>query len=588
MRFLKLYARVLGQLAAERRLAWALVIANIAVAFAQFAEPLLLGRVVDRLAAAQGAGRAPQWGEIVPLVALWGGFGLFTVLAGVVVALHSDRLAQRRRMAAMADFYAHLMRLPASYHEKTHTGRLTKIMLDGPNAMFGLWLTFFREHCAAFVALFVTLPATLAVNWRFGIVLIGLVGFFAVAMNYVIRGTKRNQGEADGVYHLMASRVADALANLPMLQVFARTNDEASTYRAMGAQYLAAQFPVLAWWAIATIATRASATFTLIAVLGFGIWLDMRGQTSLGQIVAFMGLAGGLIGRLDQINNFLYRIFGAAADLTLYFDAMAVPPAVDDLPGAKPVGRLEGNVRFENVGFSYDGARTALRDISFEAKAGQTIALVGSTGSGKSTTLALLHRAFDPSAGRVTIDGIDVRAMTLETLRANIGVVLQEPYLLARSIEDNLRIGKPDATLEEIARALDQAQAADFVAALPQGLQSEAGERGRNLSGGERQRLSIARALLKDPPILVLDEATSALDATTEARLQAALDSARRGRTTFIIAHRLSTIRNADVILVFDRGRIVEAGRFEALAAGGGAFSLLARAQILPAPAAVG
>ncbi len=356
----------------------------------------------------------------------------------------------------------------------------------------------------------------------------------------------------------------------------------------MGAQYLAAQFPVLAWWAIATIATRASATFTLIAVLGFGIWLDMRGQTSIGQIVAFMGLAGGLIGRLDQINNFLYRIFGAAADLTLYFDAMAVPPAVDDLPGAKPVGRLEGRVGFENVGFSYDGARTALRDINFEANAGQTIALVGGTGSGKSTTLSLLHRAFDPSAGRVTIDGIDVRAMTLDTLRANIGVVLQEPYLLARSIEDNLRIGKPDANPEEIARALDQAQAADFVAGLPQGLRSDAGERGRNLSGGERQRLSIARALLKDPPILVLDEATSALDAATESRLQAALESARRGRTTFIIAHRLSTIRNADVILVFDRGRIVEAGRFEQLAASGGAFSLLARAQILPTPAAAG
>ena len=582
MRFLALYARVLGQLRPEGGLALALVAANIAVAFAQFAEPLLLGRVVDRLASAQGAHRAPQWGEIAPLVLAWGGFGLFTILAGVVVALYSDRLAQRRRMAAMADFFAHLMDLPASFHAETHTGRLTKIMLDGPNAMFGLWLTFFREHCAAFVALFVTLPATLAVNWRFAIALIGLVAFFGLAMNTVIRGTKRHQGAADGHYHAMAAHVADALANLPMLQAFARTGDEAHSYRAASARYLAAQFPVLAWWALATISTRASATLTLIGVLVFGVWLDMRGQTSLGQIVAFMGLAGGLIGRLDQINGFLYRIFGAAADLTLYFDTMSVAPAVADRASARAVGRLTGDVWFENVAYAY-GERTALLDVSFEAPAGRTVALVGGTGSGKSTAMALLYRAFDCAAGRVTIDGVDIREMTLASLRANIGIVLQEPYLLARSVEDNLRIGKPEASEAEIRRALTLAQA-DFVVDLKAAI----GERGRNLSGGERQRLAIARALVKDPPILILDEATSALDAATEARLQAALESARRGRTTFVIAHRLSTIRNADVILVFERGRIVEAGGYEELVARGGAFARLAGAQTSPKPAPAG
>jgi ATP-binding cassette subfamily B protein len=582
MRFLKIYARVLWQLRPEGGLALALVAANIAVAFAQFAEPLLLGRVVDRLATAQGAHRPPQWGEIAPPLAAWGGFGLFAILAGVAVALYSDRLAQRRRMAAMADFFAHLMDLPASFHAETHTGRLTKIMLDGPNAMFGLWLTFFREHCAAFVALFVTLPATLAVNWRFGLVLIGLVAVFGLAMNAVIRGTKGRQGAADGQYHAMAAHVADALANLPMLQAFARTKDEAEAYRAASARYLAAQFPVLAWWALATISTRASATLTLIGVLVFGVWLDMRGETSLGQIVAFMGLAGGLIGRLDQINGFLYRIFGAAADLTLYFDAMAVAPAVTDRANARPVGRLTGHVRFETVSYGY-GGRPALREVSFEAPAGRTVALVGATGSGKSTAMALLHRAFDPQSGRLTIDGIDIREMTLASLRAQIGVVLQEPYLLARSVEDNLRIGKPDASDAEILRALKLAQA-DFVADL----QAPIGERGRNLSGGERQRLAIARALVKDPPILILDEATSALDAATEARLQAALESARRTRTTFVIAHRLSTIRNADVILVFERGRIVESGAYEELVARGGAFARLAGAQTSPEIAPAG
>jgi ATP-binding cassette subfamily B protein len=579
MRYLKLYARVLGQLAPERALALALVLANVAVAFAQFAEPLLLGRVVDRLAAAQGAARAPQWREIAPLVALWGGFGLFTILAGVAVALFSDRLAQRRRMAAMADFFAHLLELSPGFHAETHTGRLTKIMLDGPNAMFGLWLTFFREHCAAFVALFVTLPATLAVNWRFALALIGLVAFFGLAMNVVIRRTKGRQGEADSQYHAMAAHVADALANLPMLQAFAGAAREAAAYRASAGRYLRAQFPVLAWWALATISTRASATLMLIGVLLFGVWLDMRGETSVGQIVAFMGLAAGLIGRLDQVNGFLFRIFGAASDLTLYFNAMAVAPAVADRPGARAVGRLAGHVRFEAVSFAYD-ERAALCDVSFEARAGETVALVGATGSGKSTALALLHRAFDPAAGRVTIDGIDIRDMTLASLRANIGVVLQEPHLLARSVEENLRVAKPDATAEEIRQALALAQA-DFVADLS----ADVGERGRNLSGGERQRIAIARALVKDPPILILDEATSALDAATEARLQAALERARRGRTTFIIAHRLSTIRNADVILVFERGRIAEAGRYEELLARDGAFARLARAQAKTAPA---
>jgi len=586
MRFLRLYARVLAQLRAEGALALALVGANIAVAFAQFAEPLLLGRVVDKLATAQGSGHPPSWRDIAPLVALWGGFGLFSILAGVAVALYSDRLAQRRRMAAMADFFAHLMDLPASYHASTHSGRLTKIMLDGPNAMFGLWLTFFREHCAAFVALSVTLPATLAVNWRFGIVLIGLVALFGGAMNYVIRGTKHAQGAADGLYHAMAAHVADALANLPMLQAFARTGDEAKAYRASSGRYLTAQFPVLAWWALATVATRASATLTLIGVLAFGVWLDMQGRTSVGEIVAFMGLAAGLVARLDQVNGFLFRIFGAAADLTAYFDTMAVAPAVADAPGARDVGRLAGHVRYEGVSHAY-GDRPALIGVSFEAKAGQTVALVGATGSGKSTAMALLHRAFDPQAGRVTIDGMDLRAMTLASLRANVGVVLQEPYLLARPVAENLRIGKPDATDAEIARALARAQA-DFVEGLPQGVESDVGERGRNLSGGERQRLAIARALLKDPPILVLDEATSALDAATEAKLQAALESARAGRTTFVIAHRLATIRNADVILVFDRGRIVEAGGFAELVARDGAFAKLARAQTFAKPALAG
>jgi ATP-binding cassette subfamily B protein len=264
-----------------------------------------------------------------------------------------------------------------------------------------------------------------------------------------------------------------------------------------------------------------------------------------------------------------------------FFQILDTAPAVHDKPGAKNVERFAGAVSFEAVSFSYDGKRAAVQDVSFSAEPGRTIALVGSTGSGKSTTLGLLHRAFDPQSGVIRIDGDDIRNLTLSSLRRNIGVVFQEPMLFARSIRENLQVGRTDATDAEMIEVLERAQALEFISRQSDGLDTIIGERGRSLSGGERQRLSIARALLKNPPILILDEATSALDAATERKLQLALDEVMKGRTTFVIAHRLATIRNADRILVFDQGRIVETGSFDELVATGGRFAELARAQFM-------
>ena len=212
--------------------------------------------------------------------------------------------------------------------------------------------------------------------------------------------------------------------------------------------------------------------------------------------------------------------------------------------------------------------------------------MVGATGAGKSTALSLLHRVYDPQTGAVKIDGMDIRGLTLSGLRRNIGVVFQEALLFNRSIADNLRVGKPDATEEELLDACRRAQAIEIIERNPEGLEGNAGERGRLLSGGERQRISIARALLKDPPILILDEATSALDAVTEAKVQAALNEVMKGRTTFVIAHRLATVRNATRILVFEKGRIIETGSFDELVRRGGHFAELARTQFMVSEAA--
>jgi ATP-binding cassette subfamily B protein len=339
--------------------------------------------------------------------------------------------------------------------------------------------------------------------------------------------------------------------------------------------------PVLSWWALVTVITRASTTITVLAIFTVGIALHQQGLTSVGDIVMFVAFATMLIQKLEQVVSFINSVFMEAPRLKEFFNVLDAVPAVRDRPDAIDTGRLSGLIEFHDVSFSYDGKRPAVEDLSFVALPGQTVALVGPTGAGKSTAIALLHRAFDPQSGFIKIDGMDVRGLKLTALRRNIGVVFQEALLFNRSIADNLRVGKPEATDEELKAAATRAQALEFIERSENKFETQAGERGRMLSGGERQRLSIARALLKDPPILILDEATSALDAVTEAKVNAALDEVMKGRTTFVIAHRLSTIRNATRILVFDSGRVIESGTFDELVAKGGRFAELARAQFM-------
>jgi ATP-binding cassette subfamily B protein len=340
-----------------------------------------------------------------------------------------------------------------------------------------------------------------------------------------------------------------------------------------------AQTPVLSWWALASVATRASATLTITAIFLLGIWLHLQGLATIGEVVSFMSIAGMVISRLEQAVGFINQLFMQAPKMREFFEILDTAPAVHDRPNAKNLDRFEGAVAFQDVSFSYDGKRAAVQDVSFAVKPGETVALVGATGSGKSTTLGLLHRAFDPQSGVIRIDGDDIRDICLSSLRRNIGVVFQEPMLFARSIRENLQVGRPDASDEEMIQALERAQALEFINRQAEGLDTTIGERGRSLSGGERQRLSIARALLKNPPVLILDEATSALDSRTEEAIQATLDAVSADRTTITIAHRLSTVVGADQIVVLDAGTVVERGTHAELLRKGGLYAELWQRQ---------
>jgi glucan exporter ATP-binding protein len=578
---LHVYARALTLLGPERKLGSYLAVANFALAGAMFAEPVLFGRIIDALAGAQARGTTAAWPDLIRLIGAWVAFGLFTIVVGVTVALYADRLAHRRRQAVLTDFFDHVLQLPLTFHGESHSGRLMKVMLAGTDALWMLWLDFFRDSFAAAASLVVLLPFALYLNQPLGLMLLSVAVVFAILTTLVINKTETLQRTVERHYSNLAERASDTLGNVALVQGFARVEAEVTGLRTIADDLLAAQIPVLSWWAVVAVLTRASTTLTMLAIFVVGVTLHFDGRATIGDIVMFMNFAGLLIGQLEKFVRFINRVFMDAPRLQEFFNVLDTESVVREAPDAVDPGRMRGLVEFKNVSFSYDGKRPAVLDLSFTALPGETIAIVGGTGAGKSTALALLHRAFDPQTGQIQIDGMNIRAVKLAGLRRNIGVVYQESLLLNRSVADNLRVGKPDATEAEMRDAATRAQALDFIERAPDTFSTPVGERGRSLSGGERQRLSIARAILKDPPILILDEATSALDAETERKVQAALDEVMKNRTTFVIAHRLSTVRNATRILVFEHGRIIETGTFDELVRIGGRFAALAKAQFM-------
>jgi ATP-binding cassette subfamily B protein len=294
-----------------------------------------------------------------------------------------------------------------------------------------------------------------------------------------------------------------------------------------------------------------------------------------------VGFANLLIGKLDQLSSVVARVFLQAPPLESFFALLDSRGEIVEKPGAPPLESVKGHVHFGDVTFRFPNTDLGVFNLSFEAAPGQTIALAGPTGSGKTTTLALLQRLRDPQEGTISIDGTDIRDVTLVSLRQSIAVVFQDAGLFNRSIAENIAVGRPSATAEEVEAAARLAEAHSFIMTKPGGYRFVIGERGTALSGGERQRIAIARAILKNAPILILDEATSALDNETEAKIKQALEALRRGRTTFLIAHRLSTAANADKILVLEQGRIVEAGTYRELATAGGLFERLVKAGSL-------
>jgi ATP-binding cassette, subfamily B, beta-glucan exporter len=546
----------------------AVVIANIVLAVITIAEPVLFGWIIDAISSN---------GDVTPVLIMWAGFGVFNTIAYVLVAREADRLAHGRRASLLTEAFGRIISMPLAWHHQRGTSNALHTLLRAAESLFGLWLEFMRTHLATGVAILFLIPTAISMDWRLSIVLLCLSIFYWIIGVAVMKRTKEGQASVESHYHQVFSHVSDSISNVSVLHSYNRIEAETQALKAYTKDLLKAQYPVLDWWALAGGLNRTASTVSMGVILVIGTMLVQRGEIRVGDVVAFIGFANLLIARLDLLRQFATQIFEARAKLEDFF---VLEDSVEDRAEPANAGELRdarGEVEFRDVSFGFANTKQGVHDISFTARAGQTVAIVGPTGAGKTTLINLLQRVYDPQQGKILIDGVDISTVTRKSLRQQIATVFQDAGLLNRSISDNISLGREGATEEDVIRAAEAAAATEFIETRLNGYDTTVGERGNKLSGGERQRIAIARAILKNAPILVLDEATSALDVETEARVKVAIDKLRQDRTTFIIAHRLSTVRDANTVIFLDNGRIAEMGSYDELSKLGGRFASLLR-----------
>ncbi|MBY5649692.1 glucan ABC transporter ATP-binding protein/ permease [Rhizobium leguminosarum] len=570
MTLFKVYARALRYLGAYKLRVSLVVVANIVLATITIAEPILFGRIIDAI-----SGK----GEVKPILFMWATFAVFNTIAFVLVAREADRLAHGRRATLLTEAFGRIISMPLGWHHQRGTSNALHTLLRACETLFGLWLEFMRNHLSTVIALALLIPTAMSMDLRLSAVLMVLAIAYWLIGRVVMSRTKDGQASVENHYHTVFSHVSDSISNVSVLHSYNRIEAETRALKSFADRLLEAQYPVLDWWAIASALNRMASTIAMMVVLIIGTMLVQAGQLRVGDVIAFIGFANLLIGRLDLMRQFATQIFEARSKLEEFYTLEDSVREREEPAGNGEIKDVKGAIEFRDVSFGFGNSSQGLHNVSFSVKAGQTVAIVGPTGAGKTTLVNLLQRVYDAQGGKILVDGTDITKVTRKSLRRHIATVFQDAGLLNRSISDNIRLGREGASEEEMRRAAEAAAAADFIETREDRYDTHVGERGNKLSGGERQRIAIARAILKDAPILVLDEATSALDVETEARVKAAIDNLRENRTTFIIAHRLSTVREADMVLFLDDGRVVEQGSFDELSHSNGRFAALLRAS---------
>jgi ABC-type multidrug transport system fused ATPase/permease subunit len=536
--------------------------------------PLFQGAIVDQVIGARDVGRLGVM--MATMIGIYALLGLTEF--GDQYLRHS--LGERFLFDLRVRIYDYLQRLSLSFFERTSTGELMSRVTNDVNA-----LEQFITHGVVLTAVdllrLVGASAILFVlDWRLALVVLlpmPIIGFGLRRFNQYVRPVYRRVRDRLGD---ISTRLQDDLAGIRVIQAFGQEDAELERFRSVSERYYLERVRSIRVWSTFFPGLSFVAAAGGVLVFGVGAGMIVNGQLSLGTLVAFLSYITSFydpLRRLTDVDNTFQQAIAAAERI---FELLDVAPEIQDAPDATELVRIKGDVVFDDVHFHYGDGDEVLHDIGFHIAPGQVVALVGPSGAGKTSIANLLCRFYDPTHGQVMVDGHDLRRVQLGSLRRHVAVVLQDTFLFNTSVRENLLYGKPDAGEEEIMAAARAAYAHEFILQLPQGYDTQIGERGVKLSGGQRQRLALARAILADPRILILDEATSSVDAEAEYLIQQALDEVMKGRTSLVIAHRLSTIRNADKIVALHGGRISEVGDHYELLARGGLYSQLYQRQL--------
>ena len=576
--------RALPYLRPYRKLASLSVTLMVLASVAALAQPWPLATMIDTISGHEPKTSALFFGHDDPYTILAitaaAGFFLVVVTHGLTVinSYVDTKIDQGMVLDLRSDLFKHCQRLSLTFHDDRRTGELMS-RINQTAASLGAIVMAFPPIAQSLLTLVGMIVIAVLIDWQVTLIALSVLPLIYYSLSLYGKRIVPRLQRVQSLEWQSLSIVNEAMSMLRVIVSFGRERHEHRRFREQGQTAVDARVSLTVRQTAFNLAVTASTAAGTALVFYFGFRSVFDGRITIGELIVLLSYIAAIYSPIEQISSTIGSLHEQFVALNASMTLLDTDPEVKEDPEPVDIERARGEVSFDGVAFAYKGRPSTLKDISFEVRAGQRVAIVGPTGAGKTTLASLLIRFYDPQQGEIRIDGVDIRRLTLASLRSQISLVLQEPLLFSGTVASNILYGRLDAEMDEIVEAAKAANAHDFISRLPQGYETVLGERGAQLSGGERQRLAVARAFLKDAPILILDEPTSSIDSKTEEVILDALDRLVVGRTSFMIAHRLSTIRDAEVIFVMDHGRIVEQGSHDELFEQGGLYRRLTDAQ---------